>query len=148
MINGLRYALRVAREGYSSLLDKMLAHSMTLSAYLFTSEGEEKPVSNLDVVDHDEHGTPVEDRYLRLGAKGLKEEGLYVRFEPGFGLNVYIGHRVGSDFGYGGYPKSFKDNDGIGMSILGWEKLCRRVESTKWFLKSKELYSSVSTSGG
>lgn len=61
-------------------------------------------------------------KYDRQGADG-KEQGLYVRFEPGFGLNVYTGHRyrVGS-------WDAVEDRQEFGMSIDGWERLCELVD--------------------
>lgn len=68
-----------------------------------------------------------EGSYERLGAKD-KEEGLYVRFDPGFGLNVYIGHRTAVYKGYSSFPSSYEDNSEIGMSIIGWEHLCSLID--------------------
>lgn len=84
------------------------------------------------VIDRDEHGDPVDDRYKRLGA-GVKrgdEVGLYVRFEPGFGLNVYVGHRK-PHYKQGdraNYPSGYRDGDDLAMSIGGWERLCELVD--------------------
>lgn len=79
------------------------------------------------VVDTDEHGYPVRDEYRRLGAGSVSgdDEGLYVRFETGFGTNVYIGHRIKPDFGY---PREAKDHEKMGLSIVGWEHLCELVD--------------------
>jgi len=76
-------------------------------------------------------------RYERLGAQG-DEGGIYVRFDPGFGLNVYIGHRSAIYKGYNSYPSSYEDRDGIGMSILGWEHLCRLVD--EWRARQAEHF--------
>lgn len=66
------------------------------------------------------------DRYERMGATG-KEEGLYVRFDPGFGLNVYIGHRL--DVGKLAWKgRDFQDRKEFGMSIQGWDKICQFVD--------------------
>lgn len=70
---------------------------------------------------------PEEDRYGRLGAQG-KEEGLYVRFDPGFGLNIYIGHRKADYKEHSWLLSSYSDGDEIGMSIIGWEHLCSLVD--------------------
>jgi len=79
----------------------------------------------LETVDHDEYGRPVREEYRRLGASG-REEGIYVRFEPGFGLNVHIGMRIQRfEAGYGRRPE-WRDLDEreFRMSIDGWERLC------------------------
>lgn len=65
--------------------------------------------------------------YDRLGAQN-KEEGLYIRFDPGFGTNVYIGHRRAVYKGYNSFPSSYEDGREIGMSIVGWEHLCSLVD--------------------
>jgi len=69
-----------------------------------------------DTVDRDEYGEPVKDRYRRLGANG-EATGVYVRFEPGFGLNVHIGFR-----------SSYTDHEGLILSIVGWERLCELAD--------------------
>lgn len=77
------------------------------------------------IVDLDEYGDPVKDYYKRLGAGSVssEEEGLYVRFEPGFGLNVVLGVRWKKEY-YGLGPDNFAIKE-FPMSIDGWEKLCR-----------------------
>lgn len=69
------------------------------------------------VIDKDEYGRPVDDRYKRLGANGATA-GMYVRFEPGFGLNVHIGHHALDGI----------DTERMSMSITGWESLCALVD--------------------
>lgn len=81
------------------------------------------------VVDYNEHGVPVGERYLRLGAGSVdvKEEGLYVRFEPGFGLHVIIGSRYAhGNFGY--RVEEPRDHDLCTLGIGGWETLCSLVD--------------------
>ena len=84
---------------------------------------------NLDSVrvnDYDEHGVPVPERYRRLGASGLHETGLYVRFEPGFGLNVHIGHRLRNELVE---PRGLvRDHERMVLGIDGWERLCELVD--------------------
>lgn len=82
------------------------------------------------VVDCDEYGRPVSERYRRLGAKGLQEDGMYVRFEPGFGLNVHIGFRRRTErFGsYGTIYGPHEDADRLVLGIQGWERLCELVD--------------------
>lgn len=77
------------------------------------------------IIDCDEHGNPVPERYRRLGAgsKSSKEEGLYVRFEPGFGFNVYLGFRAQRD----AYAPMI-DHERMGTSLGGWERLCELVD--------------------
>lgn len=82
------------------------------------------------VNDTDEYGRPVSDRYQRLGT----DDGIYVRFEPGFGLNVHIGHRK-PEYGpqpiYGGSRPllGYKDDPNeFAMSIGGWERLCEMAD--------------------
>lgn len=90
-------------------------------------------------IDLDEYGKPVTDPYKRLGAGGNKA-GLYVRFEPGFGLNVYIGHRhpVGDQMK--------DDPKELGMSIQGWEYLCALVD--EWRSRAHQTNSSVAPEEG
>ena len=61
-------------------------------------------------------------RVERLGATG-REEGLYVRFDYGFGTNVHIGFRRfrWPNEGYDDYEK-------IAMSLGGWRRLCELVD--------------------
>jgi hypothetical protein len=79
-------------------------------------------------VDRDEYGAPVSDRYRRLGANG-DQEGLFVRFEPGFGLNVHIGFRYRR---YPGDPLALTDpwiEKELGaLGITGWERLGELVD--------------------
>ncbi len=85
-------------------------------------------MDNKYVIDCDEYGRPVNERYQRLGARGVDEEGLFVRFEPGFGLNVIIGFRRGI-YKQGNYwPLPPQDKDEMVLSIDGWEKLCSLVD--------------------
>ncbi len=69
-------------------------------------------------------------RYAPLG--NPEDEGLSVRFEPGFGLNVYIELRSRV---YGGRwnPRERRDAPlevirSLGMSIIGWERVCEFVD--------------------
>lgn len=83
------------------------------------------------VVDLDEYGVPIEDdRYRRLGAgsKSERDVGLYVRFEPGFGLNVHIGMRAGRKHDYRNRPQEFVDVEKMALSIQGWDHLCSLVD--------------------
>lgn len=83
------------------------------------------------VVDHDEYGRPVSDRYKRLGAGSAPDDdtGLYVRFEPGFGLNVHIGIRHSVYTGdYGRCPQETRDFEKVVLGIQGWERLCELVD--------------------
>jgi len=75
-------------------------------------------------VDTDEFGVPVTDRYKRLGAKN-EECGLYVRFEPGFGLNVHIGKRC-HDFRF--RDSNFDDVELMCIGVDGWERLGELVD--------------------
>lgn len=75
-----------------------------------------------DSVDRDEHGVPVTERYRRLGASG-QTEGLYVRFEPGFGLNVHIGFRICHSA-----TKKRVENERLVLGIDGWERLGELVD--------------------
>lgn len=84
------------------------------------------------VVDRDEYGEPVGDRYKRLGAGAERadETGLYVRFEPGFGLNVHVGIRAkhlkpGDRVNY---PSAYVDEEQLVLGIHGWERLCELVD--------------------
>jgi hypothetical protein len=84
------------------------------------------------VTDCDEYGRPVADRYQRLGASG-NQEGMYVRFEPGFGLNVHIGYRLKvlttkGTFNLGPYEHRDKETIGMALSIEGWERLGELVD--------------------
>lgn len=83
--------------------------------------------------DLDEYGQPVSARYERLGpGPSERREGLYVRFEPGFGLNVHIGWRKPVFDGPHGphvTPDSYRDEDRICMSIGGWEQLGAFVDA-------------------
>ena len=63
-------------------------------------------------------GGIVSDRYAPLGARG-DGEGLYVHFEPGFGLNVVIGLRGKNCWGV---MEEFSDKQ-LRISIDGFEKL-------------------------
>lgn len=65
-------------------------------------------------------------RYARMGADG-DEEGMYVRFQPGMGLNVYIGRRQSR---YTGPPnaRTMVDVYELAMSIDGWEQVCGFVD--------------------
>ncbi len=77
--------------------------------------------------DFDEYGQPVTARYERLGASD-DEEGIYVRFEPGFGLNVHIGLRLkvtspGGTVGHGHYEYRDFEDKGMALSIDGWERM-------------------------
>lgn len=81
--------------------------------------------------DLDEHGYPVTDRYRRLGANGT-EAGLFVRFEPGFGLNVHIGWRkpvykqpLSSSWRD---PDGYVDEEKLVVGIKGWETLGALVD--------------------
>jgi hypothetical protein len=71
--------------------------------------------------DLDERGRPVSDEYKRLGASG-NQEGIYVRFEPGFGLNVIIGHQYHIRNQRG--TNELKSFEKLTLGIDGWEKLC------------------------
>lgn len=77
-------------------------------------------------VDLDEYGVPVRDEYRRLGASG-DEAGMYVRFEPGFGLNVHIGHRYRAGY-HAANPGSFIEKEFGAMGIDGWERLCELAD--------------------
>ncbi len=77
------------------------------------------------MTDRDEHGNPVTDRYQRLGASG-NQDGLYVRFEPGFGLNVHIGLRLKVTVPWGEY-QDFEDR-GMVLGIDGWKRLGELVD--------------------
>lgn len=79
-----------------------------------------------DTVDLDEYGVPVRDEYRRLGAC-RREEGMFVRFEPGFGLNVHIGHRWRAT-AHAVNPGSFIEKEFGAMGIDGWERLCELVD--------------------
>jgi len=92
-------------------------------------------VSAEPVIDLDEYGEPVRDHYKRMGAGAERsdEEGLYVRFAPGFGLNVHIGWRRGlynppRSFISRGRPDRYEDGDELAMSIKGWEALGLMVD--------------------
>lgn len=84
-----------------------------------------------DAVDTDEYGQPVSERYRRLGAGG-DQEGMFVRFAPGFGLNVHIGYRkalYGAPTGYGPRKRiGFSEDHSIVVSGTGWERLCELVD--------------------
>ena len=58
------------------------------------------------------------DPYGRIGAAGDRD-GMYVRFDPGFGLNVTIGFRSRSPVG-----GRREDYDRLTLGIGGWEQLC------------------------
>jgi len=81
-------------------------------------------VSTNPIIDPDEFGEPVSEKYQRLGAKNITDTGMYVRFEPGFGLNVHIGIRYVKD----GWPKTYVDYEKMVLSIEGWETLCSLVD--------------------
>ena len=66
---------------------------------------------------------PTKSRYADLGDR----RSLYVRFEPGFGLNVYIGM---------GHPASLAPPKELGMSIQGWEMICEMVD--EWRRREEE----------
>lgn len=72
-------------------------------------------------IDRDEYGQPVKDRYRRLGAHG-DQEGMYVRFEPGMGLNVHLGFRLKSL--HGADSGTYVDYERCVMGIDGWDRLC------------------------
>lgn len=74
------------------------------------------------MADLDEYGAPVAPLYERLGASDV-ETGVYVRFEPGFGLNVHIGHRY-----KGTQPSSQSFTNEIVFSGVGWDRLCQLVD--------------------
>lgn len=65
------------------------------------------------------------EQLVTLGAQD-GEPGLFIRFDPGFGLNVFIGHRRVT------YDDCFRpvgiQVEEIGMSIAGWERLCSLVD--------------------
>lgn len=97
------------------------------------------------VVDTDEYGRPVRDEYRRLGAGSMSDtdEGLYVRFEPGFGLNVHIGTRLKVTVQGGMYPygphelRDFEDSrHGMVLGIQGWERLCELMD--EWRVRRSE----------
>lgn len=75
------------------------------------------------------------NRYDRIGADG-DEEGMYVRFDPGFGMNVIIGMRANAIKVRSGVwdGRSFEGQDlegpgrGMMMSLDGWETLCSFVD--------------------
>lgn len=76
------------------------------------------------VVDRDEYGREIADPLrLRLGAgsESADDVGLFVRFEPGFGLNVHIGRRWRSD-------RRVTESDLVVLGIDGWETLCALVD--------------------
>lgn len=77
--------------------------------------------------DTDEYGHPLDQRYERLGATG-RSEGLYVRFEPGFGLNVYLGLRIRLYTDDRVVDHKEVGGHEFGMSIDGWERLCELVD--------------------
>lgn len=81
------------------------------------------------VIDRDEYGREVSERYRRLGAgsESAADTGLFVRFEPGFGLNVHIGRRVHLRDRYG-LTGELKDTDLAVLSIGGWQRLCELVD--------------------
>lgn len=93
------------------------------------------------VEDHDEYGRPVGDRYKRLGAGSgsTAEEGLYVRFEPGFGLNVHIGHRhaVRERADDPWSRAVVKDFERCVLGIGGWERLAELVD--EWRARETEF---------
>ncbi len=79
------------------------------------------------MTDYDEYGQAVIERYQRLGASG-EQVGIYVRFEPGFGLNVHIGLRLkvltpNGTFPHGPYEHRDFEDKGMVMGIDGWERL-------------------------
>jgi hypothetical protein len=84
------------------------------------------------VEDCDEYGVPVTDRYKRLGAgsESTADTGLYVRFEPGFGLNVHIGRRMAfsSQTDFGGRRSEIRDVESMVLGIGGWERLVELVD--------------------
>jgi hypothetical protein len=92
--------------------------------YQWTTTGEGEMS---DTVDTDEHGRPVAERYERLGASG-NSEGVYVRFEPGFGLNVHIGFRYRHYDTRQGRAAEPTDHERCAMGIDGWERLCELVD--------------------
>lgn len=84
------------------------------------------------MTDYDEHGRPVTDRYKRLGASD-EQQGIYVRFEPGFGLNVHIGYRLKvlapkGTFNPGPYEYRDFEEEGMTLGIDGWERLGELVD--------------------
>lgn len=87
-------------------------------------------MSDATTTDRDEYGQPVTEHYKRLGANS-DQDGMYVRFEPGFGLNVHIGFRLGVYPGeYGRGQKVYRDfeDKGMVMGIDGWERLGELVD--------------------
>lgn len=98
-----------------------------------------------ETVDHDEYGRPVRDEYRRLGASG-REEGIYVRFEPGFGLNVHIGQRTRRyDTKWGPSRTEFGDltEREFVIGIGGWERLCELAD--EWRARRGENGSEVAS---
>jgi hypothetical protein len=87
------------------------------------------------VVDLDEYGEPVREEHKRLGAGATREDetGLYVRFEPGFGLNVHIGirsarYKQGRRAYLGDKPDHYEDEEKLVVGIGGWERLGELVD--------------------
>lgn len=94
-----------------------------------TSEPTTRTKPKTGVIDRDEHGRPVDERYRRLGAGSERgdDEGLYVRFEPGFGLNVHIGFRQRRLVNQNDKPMT-DDSYELVMGIQGWERICEFVD--------------------
>lgn len=63
-------------------------------------------------------------RVERLGG----EDGMYVRFDYGFGTNVHIGHRF-----YDAWDRKTVDRELCVLSIEGWEHLCELVDEWRQF---------------
>lgn len=84
------------------------------------------------VIDHDEYGELVPERYRRLGAGSISagDLGLYVRFEPGFGMNVHLGYRA-QQWSYQHsppLPTNIIDVEKMVMGLNRWEHLCEMVD--------------------
>ena len=90
-----------------------------------------------EIIDRDEYGVPVRDEYKRLGVKNEEDTGLYVRFEPGFGLNVHIGIRrqyikqPNGTILHGPYEIRDDKNRELVLGIEGWERLCELADEYK-----------------
>lgn len=68
---------------------------------------------------------PTPDRYARMGADG-EQEGLFVAFEPGFGLNVVVGFRA--NVWVDQMHREHRDYKELRMSIECWERLGQFVD--------------------
>lgn len=93
------------------------------------------------VVDLGENGQPVTPEYRRLGVGSVSgdDEGMYVRFEPGFGLNVVIGRRWNETWSHAAV-RGIRDEELCSMSIKGWEALCLLVEQYRERQEDREYY--------